>query len=124
MLMVRLPRAVWLGIVVALFWSASLATVGWAATAEQDVREGCRVGAEAFEHWTRARHVGYDDNGRCDRIQLRAARRCWGRTYHYNSGFRSQNRIDRQWGACDAIYSKTEATTSGGTYLGYVEVWQ
>lgn len=33
-------------------------------------------------------------------------------------------RINKQWGACDAIYSKTEAKTSRGVYLGSVEVWQ
>lgn len=124
MLMLRLPRAVWLGIVVALFWSASFATVGWAATAERDVAGGCRVGAEAFEHWTKARHVAYDDNGRCDRIRLQASRRCWGSNHHYKSRFKSNDRIDMQWFGCDALYSKTEAKASGGAYLGYVEVWQ
>lgn len=124
MLMLRLPRAVWLGIVVALFWSASFAMVGWAATAERDVAGGCRVGAEAFEHWTRARHVAYDDNDRCDLIRLDSRRRCWNRTYRYKSGYVSDERIDVEWGWCDALYSRTDAKTSGGTYLGYVDVWQ
>src|ERR1044072_5719412 len=100
------------------------AAAALAGTVEANVGGGCRIGAEAFEHWTKARHVAYDDNGRCGKIQMLAITRCWGKTYRTLSSTTTSDRIDWQFGGCDAIGTTTYAYDARGSYLGQVTAWQ
>ena len=99
------------------------ATVAYGVTAEKDVGSGCRIGAQAYEHWTKARHVSYDDNDGCGNLQQTNVHRCWGVTYQDTFGYWATNRIDKQYAGCDAIYMKTKAKDFNGNYLGFVDVW-
>ncbi len=118
--MVRRRATTILLVVLMLFASA---TVAYGATAEKDVGSGCRIGAQAYEHWTKARHVSYDDNYGCGDLYQYHVRRCWGTNKYYWSGWISTNRIDKQYAGCDAIYTKTSAKDYSGNYLGFVDVW-
>lgn len=99
----------------------SIPAVAGAVTAEANVNGGCRIGAQAFEHWTAARHISYDDNGGCAKIHQTAVRRCWGTNYTSSYGYTTANTIDRQWNGCDHVYTRTNARNSSDVHLGSVQ---
>lgn len=88
--------------------------------AEKTFDSGCRAGAHAFEHYTAARHFGYDDNYKCGDIRVYGVRRCAGTTQSYNSGYTSSNSVIATYAGCDALYTRTDARDYDDSYLGSV----
>ncbi|MEN8235535.1 MAG: hypothetical protein ABFR89_11525 [Actinomycetota bacterium] len=72
-----------------------------------DTGEGCTIGAHAFEHWTKARHISWDDNYGCNKITQKRVRRCMGDNIAQWEGPTTANTIDRQYAVCDAISTHT-----------------
>ncbi|NOY56784.1 MAG: hypothetical protein GXP34_12495 [Actinobacteria bacterium] len=96
-------------------------TVASAVTVEKSVNGGCRIGAQAYESWTKATHVSYDDNGGCAKIAQKNKRRCWGSNYTYSTQYTSAEVIDLRYAGCDALYTITYAKDVNWNYLGSVK---
>jgi hypothetical protein len=96
-------------------------TAAAAVTVEKNVNGGCRIGAQAYESWTKATHVSYDDNEECAKIAQKNKRRCWGSNYYYTTSYTTADTIDLRYLGCDALYTITYAKDAQWNYLGSVK---
>lgn len=104
--------------------SASASFTASATAKEATVADNCRLGAVADEHWTKARHISYDDNHECPRIRQHGIRRCWGQYHDHYTPQTTSNWVQRTWSNCDAVSTTTFGYSYGGAFLGSVQVTQ